>query len=130
MCRHKHSIIKSDLSCFPSLVTPVLVYPSCCLPVDTGAKANKGAVVKDGKVKVQVEAHQTVGHLKAMLVTAAKGVEMPFELQKHGEEGSESYYDNDTLSDAGLVSGSVVSVPVELVDIYFVLPPGVVFTKS
>ena len=66
-------------------------------PCNAGAKANKRAVVEDGKLKIKVQAHQTVGHLKASIVTATRGVEMPFELQKHGEEGSKSYYDDDTL---------------------------------
>ena len=90
-----------------------------------GAKANKGAVVEDGKLKLKVQADQTVGHLKGLISNAVKGVEPPFELQKDGAEGSDTFDDDDPLSDAGLVSGSVVRVPAELVDIYFVLPPGV-----
>ena len=93
--------------------------------VCVGAKANKGAVVEDGKLQIKVEAHQTVSHLKALIATAIKGVELPFELQQHGAKESDAYDDNDALSDAGLVSGSVVSVPAELVDIHFVLPRGV-----
>ena len=75
-------------------------------------------------MKINVQAHQTVRHLKVLIATATKDVEQPFELQKHGAEGSDTYSDGDVLSDVGIVSGSVVSVPAELVDIYFVLPPG------
>ena len=71
-----------------------------------------------------MEAHQTVSHLKALIATAIKGVELPFELQQHGVKESDAYDDNDALSDAGLVSGSVVSVPAELVEIFFILPRG------
>ena len=59
-----------------------------------------------------------------MISNTVKGVEPPFELQEHGAEGSDPYDDDDTLVDAGIVSGSVVSVPLELVDIFFVLPRG------
>ena len=72
-----------------------------------------------------MQADQTVGHLKGLISNTTKGVEPPFELQKHGAEGSDTYDDDDPLSDAGLVSGSVVSVPLELVEIHFVLPTGV-----
>ena len=88
----------------------------------SGANANKGAVVEAGKLKLQVEPNQTIEQLKLLIATAITGVELPFELQKHDEKKS-SVYDNDaTLSDCGLVSGSVVSIP--LLEIHFVLPQG------
>ena len=89
-----------------------------------GAKANKGAIVEYGKLKVRIGPHQTVGHLKGLISNATKGVRMPFELQDHSAMRSNAYDDDDPLSDVGLVSGSVVSVPVALLDIYFVLPQG------
>ena len=91
---------------------------------NTGARARRRAVVENDKLKVQIQPNQTVGHLKGLISNATRGVQTPFELQKHGAEGSDAFDDDDTLSDVGLVSGSVVRVPVHLVDIYFVLPPG------
>ena len=69
-----------------------------------------------------MEAHQTIEHLKGLIATATDGVELPFELQKHGEKESSAYDNDGTLSDCGLVSGSVVCVPAALVDIFFVMP--------
>ena len=90
-----------------------------------GSRAGKDAVIDDGnKLKVQLEAHQTIEHLKGLIANATDGVELPFELQKHGEKES-SAYDNDvTLKECGLVSGSVVCIPAELLEIHFVLPRG------
>ena len=92
---------------------------------NTGARARRRAVVENDKLKVQIQPNQTVGHLKGLISNATRGVQTPFELQKHGAEGSDPYEDDVTLVDAGLVSGSVVSLPADLVDIYFVLPRGV-----
>ena len=93
-----------------------------------GSRAGKDAVVEDSnKMKVQVEAHQTIEHLKGLIANTTKGVELPFQLQKHGEKELSAYDNDATLSDCGLVSGSVVSIP--LLEIHFVLPRGS-FVKS
>ena len=75
-------------------------------------------------LKVQVEADQTVGYLKGLIANVTAGVESPFGLQKHGAKNPTVFDDDITLADCGLVSGSVVSVPVALLEIHFVLPRG------
>ena len=93
--------------------------------VIAGASATEGAVVEAGnKLKIQVEADQTINHLKGLIANATTGLAPPFELQAHGTKKAKAYGDNDTLKDCGLVSGSVVCVPAEMLDIYFVLPRG------
>ena len=72
-----------------------------------------------------MEPYKTVGHLKELIAAATTGVELPFELQADGAEQSSAYDDEDTLRDCGLVSGSVVRVPAELLEILFILPPGI-----
>ena len=93
--------------------------------VGAGASAKKGAVVEDNKVKIHVEAHQTIGHLKELIDAATNGVEPGVELQADGAEQSSAYDDEDSLRDCGLVSGSVVRVPAELLEILFILPQGI-----
>ena len=101
--------------------------------VIAGASATKGAGATKGsatgvpappnkKLKIQVEPHQTIGHLKGLIANATTGLAPPFELQAHGTKKAKAYDDENTLSDCGLVSGSVVCVP--LLDVYFVLPRG------
>ena len=91
--------------------------------VVAGARAAKGAVIEDGsKLKVQLEAHQTVDRLKGLIVKVTKGLKRPFELQKHGLKQPIILDNGKTLGDCGLVSGSVLCAP--LLDIYFVLPKG------
>ena len=89
-----------------------------------GARARKGAIVANGnKLKVHVEAHQTIEHLKGLIAKATKGLKRRFELQTHLSKTAVSVCDDGkTLDDCGLVSGSVLCVP--QLDIYFVLPPG------
>ena len=90
-----------------------------------GARAGDATIIENGnKLKVRVKADQTVGYLKRLIAKVTAGVEIPFELQKHDAKKLTVLDDDKTLSDCGLVSGSVVSVPVELVEIYFVLPRG------
>ena len=92
--------------------------------VIAGARAGEGAVVEDGnKLKVQVEAHQTIERLKKLIIESTEGLERAFELQTHGSKTAVSVFDDSkTLGDCGLVSGSVVCVP--QLDIIFILPPG------
>ena len=93
----------------------------------TGARARMGAVVEDGnKLKVRLEAHQTIECLKGLIIKLTKGLKCPFGLQKHSSKPhsfqSTIFDDGKTLGDCGLVSGSVLCVP--QLDIYFVLPKG------
>ena len=97
---------------------------TCVDLVETGSLCNRGNVVEDGKLKLQVEPHQTIEHLKRMIANATTGVVYPFELQEHGTKKPAVYDYDKTLSDCGLVSGSVVCIPAELLDIFFVVPPG------
>ena len=91
--------------------------------VIAGARAGEGAVVEDGnKLKVRLEAHQTIKHLKGMIIKATKGLKRPFELQKHGAKTPFVLNNGKTLGECGLVSGSVLCVPP--LDIHFVLPGG------
>ena len=89
-----------------------------------GAHVREGAVLEDGnKLKVRLEAHQTIKRLKGLIAKATEGLKRAFELQKHGSNTAISPFANGkTLGDCGLVSGSVLCVP--QLDILFILPPG------
>ena len=92
---------------------------------ETGSRLDRGTAVEDvDKLKVRLAAYQTIGHLKVLIANATTAVTPPFKLQEHGAEKPAVFDDDNTLSDCGLVSGSVVCIPAELLDIRFVLPPG------
>ena len=93
--------------------------------VGVGASPKNGAVVEGNKLKIDVEAHQTIGYLKMLIAAASGGLKAGFELQAHGAKDRKAYEDSMVLLDCGLVSGSAVQVIVELLEIFFVLPRGV-----
>ena len=73
-------------------------------------------------MKITIEEEDTIASLKQMIYRDT-GIEPPFGLQREGQEDATVFVDEKTLIDNGLASGAVVCL-LTLLDIYFVLPPG------